>query len=794
MRNYWVILLLTFVFANLHGQDISQTVRGKVVDKETKQPLFGAVVTIIGSWEGIKGTSTNDEGEFTIANVPVGRINIRVNLIGYQQQEMNGLILSSGKELVLNFDLEESVSDLKEVEIVANTEGASNNQMATLSAKSFNVEQTERFAGSRGDPARMASNYAGVQGSDDSRNDIVVRGNSPFGVIYRIEGIESPNPNHFAVAGTAGGPVSILNNKVLANSDFFTGAFPAEYGNSIAGVFDIRLRNGNNQKHEFTGQLGFLGTEVTAEGPLGKSGASYLLNYRYSTLKVFESFNFKIGTAAVPNYQDGAFKLNFPTKKGNISVFGIGGISNIDIVISTRTEQQDEIYGDKDRDQYFGSKLGLGGVSWTTRYSDKTYAKLTVAVSGTSVYAHHDKVYFDTQYRLDSLKPILGYNFLQGKQMLSYVVNHKINSKQSIRAGINLDRLNVNLTDSILDNVSQLFITREDAVNATFLVQPFIQYKFKFTENTTLNAGVHGQYFALNGSSAVEPRLGVQHELTARTRIGAAYGYHSQLQPLYIYYHQFADATGMVAQHNKDLGFTRSHHFVTNYQYSLGKGMRFTTEAYFQYLTNVPVETVSSSFSLINQGTGFTRIFPNPLANKGVGRNYGLEVTLERSYNKSFYFMISAAVFKSEAQGSDQIWRSTDFDTRFAANFLIGKEWKVTTKSALGLGSKTTIAGGRRFGPADLVASSQKGEIVYVDATRNSLQFRDYFRTDLKVNYRMNRQKVAHEIGLDLVNILGTKNLLTLTYAPNPAKPADNPIKQEYQLGFLPLFYYKIDF
>lgn len=776
------------------AQEITQTIRGSVRDKDSHQSLPGVTVALLrNDSNATLGAVSDMNGEFRLEKVPVGRISLKVNFLGYRELVLSGLILSSAKELVLTVELEELAATLNTVVIQANAEGSTNNDMATVSARSFNVEQTERFAGSRGDPARMASNYAGVQGSDDSRNDIVVRGNSPFGVTYRIEGIESPNPNHFAVAGTAGGPVSILNNKVLANSDFFTGAFPAEYGNSIAGVFDIKFRNGNNQKHEFTGQFGFLGTEVSAEGPMGKSGASYLVNYRYSTLRLFESLNFKIGTSAVPSYQDGAFKINIPTKHGNLSFFGMGGKSDIDIVISKRTSQEDEIYGDKDRDQYFGSNLMLGGVSYTSNYSAKTFARLTVAVSGNSVYAHHDKVYFDSEYHLDSLKPILGYDFKQGKQMLSYTINHKIDNRNSYRSGILVDRLTVNFQDSVFDNTQLKFVTREQAMDDSYLLQPFFQYKYKAGEKVTLNAGLHGQFHSLNGAKAVEPRFGAQWEVSPKSKLGAAYGYHSQLQPLYIYYHQFATANG-VAEHNRNLGFTRSHHWVANYQYTLSKGFRFFSEAYFQWLNKVPVDVNSSSFSLINQGTGFTRIFPNELVNTGLGRNYGLELTVEKFFRSNFYFMLTGSLFKSEYQGSDQVWRSTDFDTRFATNFLIGKEWKVRKNSVFILGSKTTFAGGRRYGPVDGTASAARGEIIFMDASRNSQQFRNYFRTDIKLSYRSNREKVAHEIGLDLVNVLGIKNLLTLTYAPNPMKPSDNPVREEYQLGFLPLFYYRVDF
>ena len=791
MPKYWICTLLSCLAMVASGQNISQTIRGKVCDAESKVLLPGVVVSVIGS---NLGAVTDADGNFRVDSVPVARLSLRIAYIGYKEKIIPGIILTSAKEQVLSIDLEQSVAELSEVEVVGKNTQDQNNQMALISARGFNVEETERYAGSRGDPARMVSNFAGVQGSNDSRNDIVVRGNSPFGVIYRLEGIESPNPNHFAVAGTMGGPVSILNNKMLANSDFFTGAFSSEYGNSTAGVFDLKLRAGNNQKRETTAQFGFLGTELTTEGPLGKKGASYLVNYRYSTLKLFESLKVKIGTSAVPSYQDAAFKLNFPTKNGGLSIFGIGGVSNIAILVSDKKQQEEEIYGDKDRDQYFGSSLGLVGMSYYARHSDRTYSKLTLAGSISGAYAHHDKVYFNARYELDSLKRILGYRFSQGKQMISYSLNYKKSSKTSYRVGFLMDRFDVDLRDSVFNTVSTNFEIREKTRTNTLLLQPFVQVKHKFSDSFTASVGLHGQIFALNGAQVLEPRLALSRELNHRSSVSLAYGLHSQLQPMYIYFHQFSSSFAQMGQHNRNLGFTKSHHIVLGHRYQLNPGLQIKSEAYYQYLYNVPVEKLSSSVSLINQGTGFTRLFPSELVNKGIGRNYGLELTLERSFSRGYYFMLSGSLFKSEYQGSDHIWRSTDFDTRFAANLLIGREWKVGKKSVLGLGSKTTFAGGRRYGPADITASAIRGEVVYQDSLRNSLQFKDYFRTDLKLMYRSNRSKVTHEIGLDLVNLLGTKNLLTLTYAPNPQKPAENPIREEYQLGFLPLFYYKIDF
>ena len=83
--------------------------------------------------------------------------------------------------------------------------GENINKMATVSARTFSVEETKRYAGSIDDPARMASSYAGV-GVVDGNNDLVIRGNSPRGMLWRMEGLEIPNPNHFSSQGASGGP------------------------------------------------------------------------------------------------------------------------------------------------------------------------------------------------------------------------------------------------------------------------------------------------------------------------------------------------------------------------------------------------------------------------------------------------------------------------------------------------------------------------------------------------------------------------------------------------------------
>lgn len=785
---------LFFFLGSAAFAQITQTIRGSVMDRESQFGIPGAIVVLVSDTTGKIKAITDGNGNFRLENVPLGRHTLRVSLVGYQEYSGSNIIVDSGKETILSIELDESTQTLETVDITGTKKDEANNEMGFISVKTFNIEETNRYAGSRGDPGRMASNFAGVSGADDSRNDIVIRGNSPMGLLWRIEGVDVPNPNHFAVAGTAGGAISILNNKVFGPSDFFTGAFPAEYGNANAGVFDIRLRNGNNEKHELTGQLGFLGTEFFAEGPLSKkSGATYLLAYRYSTLKLFSFVGIQLGTSAVPSYQDLSFKLNFPGKKSsNFSIFGVGGYSTIDIKLSDKDTSEVEVYGDNNRDQYFTTSMGLVGMSWSKSFNEKSFLK--IVLSGYTSYsgATHDIFTRDSLGKMDTLFPKLDYKYFSNRGSLNIGWTRKFNAKHSIKTGLVGDMWMYNMYDSVYLEYDTVWVVRNDYKASTMMIQPFIQWKYKHTDNLTFSAGIHSTYYSLNGDFSIEPRAGVKLTFNKNNSINFGYGLHSQALPAYISFHQVKDTGGNWILHNKDLAFTNSHHLVLGYDRFIGKYSKFRAEAYFQYLFDVPVDTFLSSFSLVNQGSTFSRFFPGTLVNNGTAYNYGFELTYEKGFSKSWYMLLTGAVYDARYKGSDGIERKSDFNGGFATNALIGKEFKMGKKknTVLTTATKITYAGGKLYSPVDTLASVEFGELMEIDSLRNTLQFDDYFRLDLKIGLKANRKKVTHEIGLDLVNLLGIENALGLSYSGNP----NQPVIIENQLGFLPLFYYKIDF
>lgn len=182
-----VLVLMTKLLA--HAQT-TQTIRGRVVDEVTKTPLIGVNISVAGT-DPILGSATDVDGNFRIEQVPVARQTIQVSYLGYEEQTIPNVVVTAGKEVILNLSLIESIQQLNAVTVVANTRDdktATNNDTAIVSARSFNLDDTKRYAGALGDPSRMAANFAGVIGGDDSRNDIVVRGNSPTSMLWQLEG------------------------------------------------------------------------------------------------------------------------------------------------------------------------------------------------------------------------------------------------------------------------------------------------------------------------------------------------------------------------------------------------------------------------------------------------------------------------------------------------------------------------------------------------------------------------------------------------------------------------------
>ncbi len=772
----------------LSQEELTQTIRGTVIDKQTQSPLPGAVISITGT-NPIKATTTDENGKFRFDLVVLGRKQLKISLISYKERSQT-VILNSGKETVLNIELEESAVQGQEVVVTSEVDKTkTNNKMTTVSSRVFSTEEASRYAGSRGDPARMAANYAGVSGANDSRNDIIIRGNSPLGILWRLNGLDIPNPNHFGNLGSSGGPISILNNNTLDNSDFLSSAFPADYGNATAGVFDLKMRSGNNEKYEFLGMVGFNGFELGAEGPFNKKkkNGSFMINYRYSTLAVFKYIGLDFGTgSAVPQYQDLTFKTDFPTKKaGKFSVWGIGGLSYVNLKQSDQSKGNN-LYGYSGLNTSFKSNVGASGVSHTYLINSSSYIKTNIGISGQGNIITADRV--DTTKHPTTIRPNYRNTSYTIKYSANTTYNKKFNSRNFVNAGFYLDFYNTSFVDSI-DNDGKGFVTLRDYKGQTFLGRGFIQWKHAFSEKLSLNTGFTYQYLILNSSSAPEPRLGLRYEFSKKQSVSFGAGLHSQVQPLYIYFATANLGNGHVQETNRNLDFTRAMHAVVAYDVNLFNSVRIKAELYYQYLYNIPVKAYPNYFSTVNLGADFNSPNVDSLVSKGTGDNYGIELTLEKFYSKGYYFLMTASLFESKYHASDHVYRSTAFNGNYVFNVLGGKEFKIKEKHILALDVKVTYAGGKRYIPIDLTASILAQSEVRDPAYAYTNQYDPYFRIDVKPSYKLNTKRFTHEISVDIQNVTRHNNIFQQQYDVNT-----QTINTDYQLKFFVIPQYRLTF
>ncbi|MGB1317799.1 MAG: TonB-dependent receptor plug domain-containing protein, partial [Flavobacteriales bacterium] len=660
--------------------------------------------------------------------------------------------ITSGKEFVLQIALEENVHMTEEVKVVATQDGRTKNEMMTVSSRSFSVKETQRFAGSINDPGRVALNFPGVTAAQDNDNDVIVRGNSAAGMLWRLEGIDVPNLNHFSRPGSSGGGITALSPHVLGGTDFSTGAFPAEYGNAISGVFDVSFRNGNTERHEFMVRAGIIGLNAGAEGPLSKKddGSSYLFNYRYSTLGILGALGLHIVDENTTNtYQDLSFKFTLPnTKKSRISIFGIGGLSDEIGIIKTDTADW-EIYKNRFKTT-FKTNLAVLGVSWTQLLDEKSYLKTVLAGTYNDVVDGDDTLDFNI-----NLHPIRNTAFNNSRIALHTFYNRKLNSKLSLRAGIHADENFYSFQESkYIDSLDQT-VTLINGSGNTTTIQPYAQVKYRPTATTTLVGGLHATYLRLNNTYSIEPRLSLTQKIGKSQLFSFGYGLHGQYLPLGSYFTQFERSDGTTYLPNKDLEMVQSHHFVLSYEIGFLRNYKAKIEPYFQYLTKLPVSAnPESTYMLLNERSGYAK---DSLVNQGTGMNYGVDLSIQRYYAKHWFFLANGSIFWSTYKPLNGKTYSGAYDSRFTMSVMAGYEVQFKN-SALEFSFRIGYMGGFRYTPIDLEASTQAREAVTIDSLAFTQKYRDYFRPDIRIAYRQDKPKYSWTISLDLGNVIDYKN------------------------------------
>lgn len=773
-------LLILFLTISLYGQT-GKPIRGIVIDNASGQPLPATVVVLNTNPQ--KGVMCDVEGNFFIESLPIGRYDIQASILGYEPAVFKEVAVSAGKEAFITIVLKESLTELDEIVVrpKVNKEEPMNN-MATTSARMLSVEEASRYAGGMDDPARLVSSFAGVAGNVSS-NGISVRGNSPEALQWRLEGVEIPNPTHFSdITGAGGGVITALSSQVLGNSDFFTGAFPSEYSNALSGVFDMQLRDGNRWEHQHAIQVGTLGMDISSEGPLKKGGqASYLFNYRYATMALVSDIAPDLlgDDAGGMRYQDLSFKLNFPSRKiGTFSIWGIGLVDHYRMKPEKDKSKWETV--DDNSDSNFKQSMGAGGIGHKYFFNDNTYIKSALAAS----YNKNTLLWdiYDTDMQPSNGADLKGTNW---STSFNTYVNKKFSSRHTNRTGINVSRLAYDVNHNISPDFPNAFKPMANFAKSdgnTMLYSAFTNSTIRLGRKITANIGLSGLYFALNKDYSIEPRAGIKWQISPKHSMGLAYGRHSKHEKLDYY---FVERDNQFV--NKKLNLAKADHYVLSYDWSLSDNLHLKIEAYYQYLSRVPVAK-DSTFSIINQKDWYLN---TALVNDGKGKNYGIDITLERYLADGYYYMFTGSVFNSRYKTGDGVWRNTRLNRTYLFNVLGGREWRVGRKrqNTLNLNLKLSYQGGERYSPIDQEASILAQDAIYDASKAYSKQLDPALVGSFTFSYKINRKKLAHEFAVKIINITGYKEFNGHVY-----NYKENLVEMDKSSVVMPNISYKIEF
>ncbi len=780
MYRIFAIEFCLFIFLTTQAQVFVQNIRGMVYDRQTQQPLEG--VTVLLSFDSEEQVVITDKnGMYVFYDIPASSVSLTFSRIGYESETIENVRLTAGRERILDHKMNPSVELLEHVIVQAYAaKDRPVNQRANVSARSFTIEETTRFAGSYGDPARMAANYAGVLPARDNRNDIIIRGNSSSGLLWRIDGMEVPNPNHFGATGSTGGPITMINSNLLSRSDFFTGAFPAEYSNAVAGVFDLKMRPGNAHRHEHWAQLGWNGLEMGTEGPLpaGKN-ASYVMAYRYSFVDILSKMGINLPETA--NYQDISFKVHMPTENaGAFSITGIGGTSRIGLIDSDKPPEQ-WMFNTNSEDIHNQYQMGALGLNHNIDLSERTRLISSLYATGSFVENRVDT------FSLADRDPSL-WAHEKSKQMkyaFSSVLRHKINTSTDVSFGGYLDHYNISISDSQYVE-SQFKVMTAAEEEKLFLYRFFSDIQYRYSMSLSFYLGVNLQYLDLTKEFVPEPRASVSLQLSPHHRIAYGTGLHSQMQPLMAYY----VLNGKGKMTNQDLRFTRSFQHMISYDCRMAGDMRLKAEAYYQHLYHIPVSLTDSAYSLANFGAEFYIERKDSLVNRGYGKNYGIEITLEKFFTDGYYLLLTGSLFDSRYTGLDGVWRNTAFNGRYAFNLLAGYEFEALKKGrSFNLGINLTYAGGRPYVPYDIEQSVQQHEVVYDWDMAYQVRREDYKRASFRIGFKRNRNSFGTETAIDLQY----RTNYTSVYMDRLDLTSGKIVKT-HAMGFYPMATWKIYF
>lgn len=764
----------------------AEVLRGVVRSASSGEVLPGAVAELR---ECQIHAMADPQGSFLFEEVPTGRYTLQVHLLGYETYVLPALLVSGKHDVRVEVLMHEKPTLLQDVVVEQDVQKIeSSNPLTIMGVRRMTIEETQRIAGSFEDPMRTAGATPGIT-SQVGDNGISVHGNPPSTVCYHIEGAEIPSPNHFSDAmGYGGSFVSSMKTSMLSDWDLFSSVPSAEYGNTLGAVLDYNLRAGNNRKNEFTLKAGVLGLEAMAEGPLGKNGASYLVDYRYAMTSLAYDLGLILLNDEMFDFQDYSFKLQFPTKRGGtLSVWSLGQMNDHYWTLTQLGEEAEDVENLHVQDcrQY----LYIGGVDHVQPLQNNWKLKWTAVAS--QFKNNNVDSYYPDPYSSEK-NDYLTDNQLTSRATLSGSLQHRINRHVLFKGGVQYTHY---LFDYLFARRSSLFDlrqrVRQDGSYQIGLGNAFAESLIE-VGNWRINVGASMEGMTNGTSWDFEPRFSALYRLSPTQSLSVGLARSRMMPSLDNIFYENAQYEGMGDGSNLEM--MGSNQSSLSYRWQPQTGFSMMAEVYADFLDHLPVGVVDPTYCVLNR---FLFDQSQPLESSGMGRNLGLVLGVDQYMKHGFYYMVNAMLFDNRWKGKDHVWRNTRQNRQWKLCASAGKEWMTgkNHRDVLCLNASVNSMGGLYDTPALLDETRQnyyKG-IPYVAYDKSQALTQKYTPTTLvniSATYRINRtKKFSQLIGFEWMNVLMQGELWTQRYDFKHDNIAD-----VVTMTSLPNLYYQIDF
>ena len=744
------IIFITLLFSNIC---VAQNIRGVVTDALNSEPLTGANVTLLGT---DFTTQSDSNGVFRFTNLTSKIYVAEVSFLGYAKTIVKDIEVVKGSDVVANIALQVADNQLNTVVI----NGERNDAFHALQTQyPLSVAQTLRFPAAFNDPARLAMNSPGVTNDNDLGNGLSIHGYAPAAMQWRLEGVEILNPNHLANASSfndqataSSGGVNALSSQMLGTSALVTGAYSSEYNNLISGCMDMRLRNGNDEKHRFTTQIGLVGLDLAAEGPLptlspsqkeGKSRASYLVNYRYSTVGLLLQMGVPLSEEKV-NFQDLAWNFHFPIgKKSDLKLFGMLGNSS-----NTFETKKDTIRNDRDlTNVYFKDRLQVYGANFKSQLNSKTSFYLSAAYSSTAPSLV--KQNFDENFKFTTSE-------------------FKTNSSQNLWSVNTFIQNKLNNTFSIKYGASVAYSAFGKGYSGTSNIYTDLKYQKR---NHSLLVGISFFRNTISGPILISQRYKTAHFLP---KISYAYRVSDDKK---IVFSASQQSKFNIVSNQLTLNFDKkseNQHFSVGLFFHNTLAKKVTNTVFFnlEYIAIPERLDFISNFSKQN--------------------NYGIEVQYEKTFARNIFFNANGSLYKALVKSEFNTFFTNYFGANYTTNLSLGKEWTKKVNKTWGASTHIISHGANYLSPMASGITNLQKQVIMIDySTNNDFGFKpqNYFRTDLRLYYKHDRKTWSSTLSLDIQNVTNKQNIAFEYYDTFLKK-----VNTKYQNGLIPILAWRANF